>query len=78
MTGYQWGSQPMWMYQCTCNLQENTEWVSSRILPYGAVFDLGWADQSLLVPVQKAKVRFGRAPKPPRSMLRTSRPIGSR
>ena len=23
MTGRQWGSQPMWMYQCTCNLQEH-------------------------------------------------------
>jgi len=59
MTGYQWGSQPMWMYQCSANLEENTEWVSSRILPYGAVFDRGWTDTSIIVPVQKAKLRFG-------------------
>jgi hypothetical protein len=59
MTGYQWGSQPMWMYQCTANLQENTEWVSARVLPYGAIVMVDWTDPSVIVPVQKAKLKFG-------------------
>lgn len=59
MTGLQWGSQPMFMYQCSGGLQENSTLVSARILPYGATPVISWVDPSIIVPVQKAKIDFG-------------------
>ncbi len=59
MTGLQWGCQPIWMFQCAGEQKENSMWAATRILPYGAIPDHGWVDTTVIVPAEKAKLKFG-------------------